>query len=175
LEEIWKDISGYEGFYQVSNFGRVRSLDRKVNHYLSGTKIFRGQIIKSHPNHGGYLMVPLCKKRKRALLQIHRLVALAFIPNTDNKPCVNHLDADRQNNAVENLQWCTHLENVRHSMSIGNFINGEAHHKSVLTAKNVRDIRGRGGDRVKEIASDYGVTIGTIYAIRQNRIWKNIL
>lgn len=93
MEEIWKDIEGYEGLYQVSNMGRVKSLKNDI--------ILKPYILR------GYEKVLLYKNKKRKHFQIHRLVAMAFIPNPDNKPQVNHKDENKTNNCVDNLEWCT--------------------------------------------------------------------
>ncbi len=102
MEEIWRDIQGYEGLYQVSNFGRVKSL--KTNRILKGSQI-----------NSGYLEVVLCKNKIHKHLLVHRLVAQAFIENSNNKKEVNHIDGDKQNNNVINLEWVTRSENELHS------------------------------------------------------------
>lgn len=102
MEEIWKDIKGYEGKYQVSNYGSVKTL----NYRRTGTA--RLLIPK---NDKGYLAVGLYKNGKRKMFLIHRLVAEAFIPNPENLPQVNHIDEDKTNNYVENLEWCTQSYN----------------------------------------------------------------
>lgn len=101
--EEWKDIKGYEGLYQVSSLGRVKSLNYNKTgkeHLLNPGKVG-----------GGYLMFVLSKGGKRSNLLLHRLVAEAFIPNPDNLPCVNHKNEDKSDNRVENLEWCTHKYN----------------------------------------------------------------
>lgn len=100
-EEIWKDIEGYEGLYQVSSLGRVRR--------VKSLKI--GKILKPCKNLKGYCIVVLSKNGKHKTLTIHRLVAQTFIPNPDKLPCVNHKDEDKTNNRVENLEWCTYEYN----------------------------------------------------------------
>lgn len=114
--EEWRDIKGYEGYYQVSNKGRVRSLDRIVNapEKFGGSRIVKGQIL-ALPLRVGYPSIGLFKNGKGEILYVHRIVAEAFIPNPENKPEVNHKDANRTNNNVENLEWVTHLENMQHS------------------------------------------------------------
>lgn len=104
MQEIWKDIKGYEGKYQVSNYGRVKSL----NYRNTGKE----QLMKPTLQTNGYLYFSLCKPNKKFL--IHRLVAEAFIPNPNNLPCVNHKDEDKTNNHVDNLEWCTHLYNINY-------------------------------------------------------------
>lgn len=103
--EIWKDVVGYEGLYQVSNLGRVRSLPR----YSTSGKILKYQLDRY-----GYYRVCLSKHNKNTLKQIHRLVAQAFIPNPNNLSFVNHKDEDSTNNKVTNLEWCTHEYNCNY-------------------------------------------------------------
>ena len=111
-KEVWKDVVGYEGLYQVSNFGRVKSLDRIVKHSKDHTRIQYGRIRKIHINkRDGYVYVGLHNKGEKKRYKVHRLVALAFIDNPLNKPEVNHLDECKANNNVENLEWVTRSEN----------------------------------------------------------------
>lgn len=108
--EIWKDIEGYEGYYQVSNLGRVKSLPRgKQWPYRQTHNNIRKQHIKN-----GYLQVNLSKGNKVKWIGVHRLVAMAFIPNPNNYPQVNHIDECRTNNVVTNLEWCTQSQNNMH-------------------------------------------------------------
>lgn len=111
--EEWRDVYGYEGFYQVSSKGRVRSLDRE-----SSGKKYRGKILSSKVA-AGYRIVGLCKDGKKASQRVHRLVARAFIENPDNLSEVNHLDGNKNNNCVENLEWCTSRENKIHAWVTG--------------------------------------------------------
>lgn len=110
FNEEWKDVIGFEGAYQVSNLGRVRSLDRTVEYINHGTptkmKIF-GRILKLTPDPEGYLQVGLKFGKKVKSTGVHRLVAQAFLPNPNNLPCVNHKDYQRDNNHVDNLEWCS--------------------------------------------------------------------
>ena len=113
--ENWKDIKGYEGFYYISDLGRVRSLERDVYSYR-GTLInhMEEKILVPNLNNNGYSCVKLCKNGKAKKEYIHRLVATAFIPNPENKPQINHKDEVKINNVVENLEWCSAQENVNY-------------------------------------------------------------
>lgn len=113
-KEEWRDIKNYEGKYQVSNLGRVRSLDRFVNS-INGKRKVKGQIM-SFTTRSGYNVLVLRKNNMRKSKQVHRLVAEAFIPNINNKPFVNHKDFNRKNNNVDNLEWVTQKENVHWSI-----------------------------------------------------------
>ena len=112
MKEIWKDIEGYEGIYQVSNKGRVKSLKRKIcsnsNNHKYNT--LSEKLLKLSGG-GKYIQVILCKDGKTSAKLVHRLVAQAFIPNPNNLPCVNHKDENKKNNDVRNLEWCTYKYN----------------------------------------------------------------
>ena len=108
--EEWKDIKGYEGLYQVSNLGNVKSLKRNTTHE---------RILKQRKNRDGYLYVNLCKEGKTKTKKIHRLVAEHFISNDENKYSVNHKDGIKNNNNVENLEWATSLEQAHHAVKMG--------------------------------------------------------
>ncbi len=123
--EIWKDIKGFEGYYQISNLGSVRSLDR-----FDGVNYRKGQPIKPTLKHNGYLQVGLRKHNKRKYILVHRLVAIHFIDNPKNKKQVNHIDCNKKNNKVNNLEWVTSRENQLHAKENGlrdNMPSGENH------------------------------------------------
>ena len=101
MEELWKDIKGYEGLYQVSNLGRVKSLYRNI-------------ILKGFIDQDGYRLVTIYRNNTKSNKRIHRLVAQAFIPNPENKSHVNHIDEDKTNNRVDNLEWMTAKENINY-------------------------------------------------------------
>ena len=109
IEEIWKDVDGYEGLYMISDIGRVKSLD--YNH--TGEE----KILKLSKDKSGYLIVGLWKNGSRKWFKVHRLVATAFIDNPDNKPCIDHINTVRTDNRVENLRWCTAKENNNNPIS----------------------------------------------------------
>lgn len=110
--EIWKDIKGYEGSYMVSNYGRVKSLEKNIkSHNCSRIQYRPERILKQYKSKWGYMRVYLTQNSIKKMFAVHRLVAMAFIDNPDNKPCVNHIDNNRNNNVVDNLEWCTYKEN----------------------------------------------------------------
>ena len=107
MEEIWKDKKDYEGHYQVSNFGKVKSI-----------KFGKEKILKLNKDKDGYLQVTLCKNNIKKVYKVHRLVAEAFLDNPYNLSQVNHKDEDKTNNNVDNLEWCDRLYNVRYGTGI---------------------------------------------------------
>lgn len=106
-KEEWRDIQGYEGYYQVSNLGRVRSLDKYVKNYISGFALRKGMVLKGKSDKDGYKYVTLSKYSKKKTYRIHRLVAQAFLQNPNNYQIINHKDENPSNNNVDNLEWCT--------------------------------------------------------------------
>jgi len=110
--EIWKPVVGFEGLYEVSNRGRVRSVDRKILQKNGRTRTKVGVVLKQFITNKGYPYVMVNKDYKQHLKTVHRLVAQAFIPNPNNYPVVNHKDEDKTNNCVENLEWCTQSYNM---------------------------------------------------------------
>ena len=121
LNEVWKDIPQYEGLYQVSNVGRVKALPRERVNHTGGRWIQPELILSTSFTKDGYEKVSLhTKNHKRKTERIHRLVALAFIPNPEGKPEVNHINCIRHDNRVENLEWCSHQENCAYTSVCGN-------------------------------------------------------
>lgn len=106
MKEIWKDVAGYEGLYQVSNKGNVKSLDHESNHHF-----YKGKILKARPDKNGYMTVGLSKCGAHKWLKVHRLVAIAFIPNPHNYPTINHKNEIKTCNEVWNLEWMTVKDN----------------------------------------------------------------
>lgn len=128
--EIWKDIEDYEGKYQVSNMGRVKSL----NYGRTGEE----RILKPGKDTKGYSQVGLYKNNKRKGVKVHRLVATAFIENPENKPCIDHINTIRTDNRAENLRWCTAKENNNNVLTISK-LYGANHHKARKVLQFTKD------------------------------------
>lgn len=119
--EIYKDVKGYEDYYQVSDMGNVRSKDRYVNNSRGGNKrLIKGKVLAQTP-YCGYNTICFCVNGviKQKIGKVHRMVAEAFIENVDNKRCVNHKDGNKLNNDVFNLEWVTYSENTIHAINTG--------------------------------------------------------
>ena len=164
-EEIWKDIKGYEGLYQVGSFGNVKSLRK-------------GRLLKPH-NRNGYLHAILCKNGTHKTQKIHRLVGKAFIPNPENKREINHKNSIRDDNKVQNLEWCTRKENVRHSWRVGTSTKhfGTKSNGSKLTEKQVLEIRTKHIPHkycAWQLAEEYGISTVNVYSILWRKTWYHI-
>ncbi len=172
--EVWLDVAGYEGLYQVSSTGLVKSMARYGgSHY----KQFRPErLLKASVSANGYPVVGLCKKGKARIYAVHRLVALAFVSNPDKKPQVNHKDGDKTNNHAWNLEWVTGEENSKHAERTGLLPAGEKNHAAKLTALQVLDVYNRrhGDETAAAIASMFGVDCTTVYAIWKGRSWTSV-
>lgn len=139
MVEIWKDINGFEGYYQISDYGNVRSLDR-----FDGVNHRKGQLLKPTLKFNGYLQVGLRKHNKRKYFSIHRLVAIHFIDNPENKKQINHIDCNKQNNTINNLEWVTPKENQFHAKENGlrnNMPSGEKHTNYGKYAENSKSAK----------------------------------
>ena len=174
MQEIWVDIKGYEGLYQASNLGNIKSL-------------LTSKILKATINSSGYFKVELHKKGKTKVLYVHRLIASAFIPNPENKPQVNHKNGDKLCNSIDNLEWVTRSENQKHAIKnglrspspmLGRFGKLNHNSKSILQC----DVSGniiRKWDSIAEASRYYGCNCSSISnVLNGNRktckgyIWK---
>lgn len=176
--EIWKDVVGYEGLYRASTLGRIKSLDTP---YISSNG-------RSYPGHSkilkyslrsGYALVCLLRNGIKKTFSVHRIIAIAFIPNPENKKEVNHKDMNRINNIVENLEWMTGLENIRHG-----FLNnpnriiakGSYHKMSKLNEKDVIRLRELKKKKVRigDLEKMFGIKKFQINAICNGSAWKHV-
>lgn len=182
--EVWKDIVGYEGYYQVSNYGRVKGLSRLISRERRGAgpidligpiDLKSEQLRTQYLDRQGYFTIQLYKNNKPKSFGAHRLAAQAFIPNPNNKPQVNHKRGIKTDNRIWELEWVTRSENQKHSHRIGlvNF-KGENHPKSKLTLLQVGVIREAMacGHRLSTIARYFKVHRGTILCIKDGRNWR---
>lgn len=110
MEEIWKDIKNYEGLYQISNLGKIKGLSKQDGFYYLKERLLKPV------NNFGYQRIILSKNKIKKNYFIHKLVAEAFIPNPNNYPIVNHKDGNKENNCVNNLEWCSHKQNTEHAV-----------------------------------------------------------
>lgn len=162
MEEIFKDIPGLEGKYQVSNHGNIKSVKT-------------GLLRKKRTNAWGYNVICFSLSRQdRRFWLVHRAVALAFIPNPENKKTVNHINGIKTDNRVENLEWATDKENVQHSFASGhrNF-RGENNSRARLTKESVLAIRADERSNTV-IAEEYKIKPGHVYNIKRNIAWKHL-
>jgi hypothetical protein len=168
--EIWKDIPGFNGMYKASNLGKIKSVN--YNHTKS-EKVLKINLYKN-----GYGRICLCKNNTSKTYLVHRLIAITFIPNPENKPQINHKDINKQNNNILNLEWNTYSENNKHSFSSGANKNiGEKHINSKLTKEKVREIRLKYNGRKygsTRLSKEYNVHQSTIWSIIKNETWNNI-
>lgn len=174
--EIWKAISGYEGLYEVSSLGRVRSKDRFITNENDKTALHKGRVISPGKRPNGYLFVGLSKSGKRNLLAVHRLVAIEFLPCSNNETLqVNHINENKEDNRLENLEWCTAKENIRHSVNTGKQTGRNPNKRKKLTPEKVNQIVGLAQDGVthRSIALKYGVSKTMITKVVNNQLWPH--
>lgn len=177
MEETWRDIAGYEGMYQVSNLGRVRSLDRTDKR---GRK-WSGKVLAPIKTKLGYLHIHLLSDGKPETAKIHRLVAESFIPNPDNLPEINHKDENKANNVVTNLEWCDRRYNTTYGKFtheyISNRVSGENNGRSKIKKKEAEEIRrlyvrGSRDFNITKLAEAYGLCPSQIGNIVRGESWK---
>jgi hypothetical protein len=177
--EEWKDINNYEGYYQISNLGNIRSLDRLVSN-KHGKRLAVGKPKSIYKSKAGYWIVTLIKEQITKTFLVHRLVAEHFISNPDNKLEVNHIDGNKSNAKYNNLEWCTRSENQIHAHKTGlmksgykpNF--GKDNINCTLSEELVLEIRtkyatGKYSQRI--LAKEYKVSQVTICSILNNKTW----
>lgn len=172
-EEEWRPIKGFEGKYEISSIGRIKSLPRKGRP--------KGGILGKHYNTCGYVTCGLAlgKTGHGKTLTVHRLVAIAFIPKPSGNVEVNHKNGIRDDNRVENLEWITHQQNIKHAFDIGIKSQiGEKCPRSILKNNQVIEIRDKyqyGVITQSMLAREFGVSKSTIKNILSGRQWKHLL
>lgn len=184
-QENWKPIPDWEGYYEVSDLGRVRSLPRTIicpnNQGQISTRSIQGRILKPKLTQFGYHTVALCRDAEMRHHFVHRLVCQAFIgprPSEDHE--VAHGDAIRTDNRLKNLRWATKQENGADKVRHGNSLIGEKHAEAKLTEAAAREIiatKGlkRSGARTREMARRFGVSVATIHKVRSDKTrWKHL-
>ena len=168
MEEVWKDVKGFEGFYQVSNIGNVKR--------LISERVFAERLIGRTIDRYGYVKRVLCKNGKMFHFTEHRLVGVTFIDNPENKSTINHINGVKTDNKVENLEWNTNLENKQHAISTGlTDLKGTKHPKCKLTEKQVLEIRKIGFSETRTyLSKKYGVSRNNILGIIRGQNWSHI-
>lgn len=172
MKEIWKDIEGYEGLYEVSTHARIRSYKNYGHGKKDTYRILKPQ------KRGNYVAVTLYKSHIPDTRSVHRLVAETFIPNPENKPCINHLDGNKLNSCVWNLEWSTYSENLEHAYAIG-LVNreGERGGNAKLKEEYVLDIRNAyelGCFSQRELAKAFECSQTNIGRILRRESWSNV-
>ena len=160
------DIDGYKGYYQVSNFDRVRSLDRVIKNYPSGLRTMKSVVLKTRIGSTGYLIIDLCKDGKKKGHKIHRLKAFAFIPNPFGFKFINHKDGNKLNNDLSNLEWCNASYNITHAYK-------QNLHMTKLTLDDIINIRHIYPSKtLKELGMIYNVSYVTIWCVLKGKNCK---
>lgn len=164
--EIWKKIIGFEKQYEISSIGNLRSIDRLVDHYRGGKRLYKGSIKNTRLNDKGYYRCNLKKDGKRYDFTIHRLVAIAFLDKDENKEIINHINGIKSDNRIENLEWCTTSENVIHAVK-------ERLIKTKLTDIQVLEILNSNLSN-RKLAKIYGVNSTIIWRIKNRKAYKHL-
>jgi len=178
MEEIWKEMPNFNGIYMASNTGIVKSLDHFCKSKNGGKRIQIGRVLKTTISKKGYFQISLSLNGTRLHTGVHRLVALAFIPNTLNLPQVNHKDGNKLNNNIENLEWCTNKENCIHAVknNLHNPNYGEKHHMSKLKNSDISNIidRIKNGETMSLIAIEFNMSVTAVSNIYHKKTYINI-
>ena len=176
--EEWKDVNGYEGMYQISNKGNVRSLDR-ISYHKRGVSRYKGKPKKKRMSTFGYWMVSFSKENKSKNFYVHKLMGIAFIPNPKNKKFINHKNGIKTDNQLENLEWVTHSENMNHELDTGLRVmpKGVKVYNSKLNPEIIISARkeySRGGITYQEIADKNGVCKRVMMNAMKGKHWQHV-
>lgn len=177
--EIWKDIPGFEGYYQASNLGNIKTLARLVVQSPTRTAMRSERVLKQKVSHDGRMQISLSIDKVRSYYNVHRLIAFCFIGEQPSKLHeINHKDGNPQNNFYQNLEWVSKSYNIKHAWQIGlKNQDGEKNPSSKLTEKDVyeiRDLTKHTKLKNKEIAEMYSVSDSLIYQVKTYKIWKHL-
>lgn len=176
MSERWLPVIGFEGIYEVSDFGRVRSLDRNITYRNGGTRLWRGRILKSSQNSGCYPCVELCRNGGGKTASVHQLVAESFIGPRPPRKQVAHRDGNKANPALSNLRYAYPRENHADKIIHGTMHYGERNGLAKLTDSQVIEIRSRLdlGERGGALAIEFDVTHANISQIKLRRTWPHL-
>ena len=178
--EVWKDIKGYEGLYQVSNFGRVRSLDRYVEQMDRwgniASRLYKGKVLSQKISKSGYSQVQLfCARKRGKSAYVQRLVADAFVPNPDNFPEVNHIDENKSNNNSVNLEWCDRYYNTHYGTRNDKIRDYMRKTRAKISTKEVEKIKLLSDNKsVREIAQMFGISYSQVRRILSGANWRDV-
>ena len=164
--EIWKNVVGFEEQYEISNLGNLRSKERFVKHWRGGERKYKSNFKNIRLNDKGYFRCNLKNEGKRYDFTIHRLVALAFLPNEENKPFVNHKNGIKTDNRVENLEWCTQAENITHAVK-NRLV------KTKLTDEQAKEIFNSQLSH-RKLAKLYNITNSIVWRIKNKKAYKHL-
>lgn len=177
MSEIWKDIPGLEGLYKCSNFGNFKAPE-KIENSSHRRCIRKEKILKTCHESNGYLQISIIVNKKQTLHLAHRLIALTFIKKIEGKDFVNHKNGIKDDNRVENLEWCTKSENSKHSFAIGTQCNkGEHHSRAKITDDIVREIRRKHIPKTygcHKLAKEFGMSKTNILDILKRKTWSHV-
>lgn len=188
--EQWKSIRNYEGLYEVSSLGRIRSISRKkkVNIKNNEFVVHKGRVLKQSLKRNGYYSFDASKDGKAKTITVHRMIAEAFIPNPDNKPCINHKNAIKTDNRIENLEWVTYKENSEHASDMDLFPTPQKvriqcielqkeFESSVVAARWLNDTVFKGSKNIKTISKNIRRACTDARASNKayNYRWKNLI
>ena len=173
---MWKDINDFEGLYQISDDGQVKSLTRPIEDRVGHRYTLSGRILKLNVIKNGYLVVYLSRDGVVYPKYVHALVAEAYIPNPDGLPVVNHKNGNKKDCSVDNLEWATYSSNNQHAYDTGLKPKGSDFYNARLTEQDVKEIRQLGKyTTYEEIASKYNVNKATVRDVLLNRTWRNVI